>query len=99
MLLGIDGIANIKIYPVVLIFSIIKCVAYLFYNNVKVKVLVVQSCWTLCIPMEPARFLCPWDSPGMNTPEGNTAIPFSRGSSQPRDRTWVSCIGGQFFTV
>ena len=21
------------------------------------------------------------------------AIPFSRGSSQPRDRTWVSCIG------
>ena len=23
------------------------------------------------------------------------AIPFSRGSSQPRDRTWVSCIGRQ----
>ena len=26
-------------------------------------------------------------------------IPFSRGSSQPRDRTWVSCIAGRFFTI
>ena len=27
------------------------------------------------------------------------AIPFSRGSSQPRDQTWVSCIAGKFFTI
>ena len=27
------------------------------------------------------------------------AIPFSRGSSQPRDQTWVSCIAGGSFTV
>ena len=27
------------------------------------------------------------------------AISFSRGSSQPRDRTWVSCIAGRRFTV
>ena len=27
------------------------------------------------------------------------AISFSRGSSQPRDRTWVSCIAGRHFTV
>ena len=27
------------------------------------------------------------------------AIPFSGGSSQLRDRTWVSCIAGRFFTV
>ena len=27
------------------------------------------------------------------------AIPFSRGSSQPRDRTWVCYILGKFFTV
>ena len=27
------------------------------------------------------------------------AIPFSRGSSQPRDQTWVSCIAGRFFTT
>ena len=26
------------------------------------------------------------------------AFPFSRGSSQPRDQTWVSCIAGGFFT-
>ena len=27
------------------------------------------------------------------------AMPFSRGSSQPRDRTQVSCIVGRFFTI
>ena len=27
------------------------------------------------------------------------AIPFFRGSSQPRDWTWVSCIAGRFFTI
>ena len=27
------------------------------------------------------------------------AIPFSRGSSQPRDWTWVFCVAGRFFTI
>ena len=27
------------------------------------------------------------------------AIPFSRGSSQPKDQAWVSCIAGRFFTI
>ena len=27
------------------------------------------------------------------------AIYFSRGTSRPRDRTWVSCIAGRFFTI
>ena len=27
------------------------------------------------------------------------AISFPRGSSQPRDQTWISCIAGRFFTV
>ena len=27
------------------------------------------------------------------------AIPFSRGSSQPRDRTWVFCTAGGSFTT
>ena len=27
------------------------------------------------------------------------AIPFSRGSSWPRDRTWVCCIAGRFFSL
>ena len=39
----------------------------------------------------------PWNSPGQNTGEGSY-IPFSRGSSQPRDQTQVSHITGGFFT-
>ena len=27
------------------------------------------------------------------------AVPFSRGTSQPKDRTLVSCIAGRFFTI
>ena len=27
------------------------------------------------------------------------AIPFSRGSSRPRDQTWISCTAGRFFTI
>ena len=56
-----------------------------------VKVKVTQSCLTLCNPMDykvhgilQARIL-EW-----------VAIPFSRGSSQPRDRTQVSRIAGIF---
>ena len=63
------------------------------------EVLVTQSCLILCDPMDcslpgssvlgilQARIL-EW-----------AAIPFSRGSSQLRDRTKVSCIAGGFFTV
>ena len=39
-------------------------------------------------PHGPARFLCPWNSPGKNT--GHFLL---QGSSRPRDRTCVSCIG------
>ena len=59
----------------------------------KKKVKVSQSCLTLCNPMDyivhgilQARIL-EW-----------VAFPFSRGSSQPRNRTGVSCIAGGFFT-
>ena len=31
---------------------------------------VTQLCLTLCDPMDPARLLCPWDSPGKNTGAG-----------------------------
>ena len=44
----------------------------------------------------PARLPCPWDSPG-KTP-GVGAVSSSRGSSQPRDWTLVSCISGRSFT-
>ena len=40
---------------------------------------------------------CSWNSPGQNQKEW-VAFPFSRGSSQPRNRTWVSCNTGRFFT-
>ena len=63
------------------------------------KVLVAQSCPTLCDPMD-----C--------SPPGSSvqwvlqtkilewvAIPFSRRSSRARDWTWVSCLAGRFFTI
>ena len=63
------------------------------------KVLVTQSCPVLCEPMD-----C--SSPGSSVHGILQArilewvpILFSRGSSQPRDRTQVSCIVGRFFTV
>ena len=59
----------------------------------KVKVKVTQSCLTLCDPTDytvhgilQARIL-EWG-----------ALPFSRGSSRPRNRTGVSCTATGFFT-
>ena len=58
-----------------------------------VKVKIAPSCPPLCDPVNytvhgilQARIL-EW-----------VAVPFSRGSSQPRDLTQVSCIAGRFFT-
>ena len=63
------------------------------HNSLKVKVKVTQSCQTLCDPMDytvhgilQVRIL-EW-----------VAIPFSRGSFQPRDQTQVSRITSRFFT-
>ena len=64
----------------------------------RVLVLVAQSCPTLCKPVDcsPQSFsvhgilqarILEW-----------VAISFSRRSSRPRDRTWVSCIAGGCFT-
>ena len=65
----------------------------------KVKVWVAQLCLTL------------WDPTDCSPPGSSVhgilqarilewvAIPFSRGSSQPRDRTQVSLIAGGFFTI
>ena len=36
-------------------------------NRLKIlKVLLTQSCWTVCDPKEPTRLLCPLNFPGMN---------------------------------
>ena len=62
-------------------------------------VLVKQSCLTL------------WDHMDCSPPGSSirgilqarilewAAVSFSRGSSQSRDRTWVSCVAGRFFTI
>jgi len=67
--------------------------------EVVVAVKVAQSCPTLCDPVD-------YNPPG-NSVHGIlqarilkwVAMPFSRGSSQPRDQTLVSCIAGRFFTI
>ena len=71
----------------------IKIFLHYIFIYMKVKVKVAQSCLTLCNPMEytvhgilQARIL-EW-----------VALPFSRGSSQPRDQTQVSHISGVFLT-
>ena len=68
------------------------CTIVLISHASKVKV--AQSCPTLCDPMDytvhgilQARIL-EWE-----------AVPFSRGSSQPRDQTQISCLAGGFFTI
>ena len=62
-----------------------------------VKVLVAQSCLTLCEPMD-------YSLPGSSVHgvfQARTlewvVIPFSRGSSWPRDWTQVSCTAGKFY--
>ena len=63
------------------------------------KVLSAQLCLIICNPTD-------WRPPGSSV-HGIfqarivewVAIPSSRGSSWPRDRTWAFCIAGWFFTV
>ena len=47
--------------------------------------------------LQPAGLLYPWDSSARILEW--VAIPFSKGSSQPRDRTQVSCFAGIFLTI
>ena len=67
--------------------------------HMKVKVLVAQSCPTLCDPMDcslPGSSVC-------GILQGRilewVAIPFFRGSSRLRDQTRVSYIAGRSFTI
>ena len=73
--------------------------ASLIYRSEKAKVLVAQLCPSVCDPMD-----C---SPPGSSVHGTlqaailewVAIPFSRGSFQPRDWTWVFCTTDIFFTI
>ena len=62
-------------------------------------VLVNHLCLTLCDPLDysPPGSSVHGDSPARILEW--VAFPSSRGSSQPRDNTWVSCIAGGFFII
>ena len=71
----------------------------LIQQSTKMKVLVTQSCLTLFEATDygpPGSFVCgilqarilQW-----------VAIPFSKGSSRPRDQNQVSCTAGRFFII
>ena len=75
------------------------CAVFSFSVAYSMKVLVAQSCLTLCNPMN-------YSPPGFSVPRilqarilEWVAISFTRGSSQPRDSTWISCTAGGFLTV
>ena len=78
--------------------AVLTIVFMLHFTSLKVKVLVALSCPT------------PWDTMDCRLPASSAhgilqarivewiAFSFSRESSWLRDRTWVSCIAGRFFT-
>ena len=61
-------------------------------QNMIREVKATQSCPTL---WDPWTIHSPWNSPSQNT--GGSTFPISRRSSQPRDRTQVSCTAGGLF--
>ena len=68
-------------------------------KKLKLKVLVTQACLTVYDPTD-------WSPPGSSVHGISqarklkwVAISFSRGSFQPRDQSYVSCIAGRFFAV
>ena len=58
-----------------------------------------KSCPTLCDPRDCSPLGSPVSGIVLARILEWVAIPFSRVSSWPRDRTWVSCIAGRFFTI
>ena len=85
--------------------------SYVSYGNRKVEILVLLvslACAGLCLVPHSCLPLCnPW-TVTRQTPLSMEIIqarilewiayPFSKGSSQPRNRTGVSCIAGRFFS-
>ena len=75
------------------------------YNSICFLGLLLRCAW-LCSRVQ--RFATPMDCRTLRPPPGSSVhgilqawillvMPFSRGSSQPRDQTQVSCIAGRFF--
>ena len=77
---------------------------YVLYSNLPCRLSALCACVLSCfshaqffvtLRRVSTRHRCPWDSPGKNT----EAMPSSKGSSRPRNQTWVSyisCIGRCF---
>ena len=63
------------------------------------KVKVTQSCLTLCDPMDCSVAGSSVHGIFQTRILEWVAVAFSKGSSQPRDQTQVSCISGEFFTI
>ena len=88
-------------YMVYFIASILKAVLLLWltvgYSALLFFLLITELCPTLCNPMDGSP-------PGSSLSSQErilewVAIPFFKGSPQPRGGTQVSCIIGRFFTV
>ena len=70
---------------------------HLTNNEVKMKVLVTQSCPILCDP-EDYRLLCPWDYPGKTTGVGSYS--FLPGDlPNPGIKARSPALAGRFFTI
>ena len=67
--------------------------------SLKVKVLVVQSCPTLCDPIDYSSLGSSVHGILQTRILEWVSTPFSWGSAQPRDQHWGSGIEGSFFTV
>ena len=76
-----------------------QCYTHTWASKPESESVVTQLCPTLCNPMK-------YSPPGSSVHgilQASAlewiAIPFSRGSSQPRDRTWISHNAGRFFPI
>ena len=83
----------IELVTILFLFYVLDFWLWGMWGLSSLKVKVTQSCLTFCDPMDYKvhgilqASVLEW-----------VAFPFSRGSSQPRDQTRVSCIAGGFFT-
>ena len=96
-LIWLNGICKMQCWPfITLLYS--KCSKNLIVKFLQIHK-VAQSCLTLCDPTNcsPPGSSVHGTSPSKNTGVGSPSL--LRGSSQPKDRTQVSCIAGGFFTI
>ena len=68
-------------------------------GNRHILVLITQLCPTLCDPKNCSQLVSSVHGISQTRLLEWVAFPFSRGSSRPRDWTWISCIAGRFFTI